>query len=121
MAEKSFLEIFKRYEPTAEQRSLLDASLGNKVRISRRDDGQPERVEVDLFYASGQPSLRFYKIEEELCELYELRSFRIFPKYPTEAFSISVMHEILAEAEHIGAVTHGFFADAKFSEADGKI
>ena len=114
MAEKTFLEIFKRYEPSSDRRTVLLAAEKNHVRIQKNSGGTPERVEVDLYYSTHQPAPLFYAMEDELCALYELRSFRIFPKYPASLFSVDLMPEIVAEAERIGAVTHGFFSEPRY-------
>ena len=111
MLDRKFLEIFKRYEPRGERRALLESATGVDVRYCR----DPFRVEVDLYFDARKDHSTLYAIEDELCALYEARSFRIFPKYKKELFSLSVMPEIVAEAERIGAVTHGFFAEPRFS------
>ena len=115
MAKQHFFEIFKRYTPEGERRELLSSGGLVDVRICR----EPFRVEVDIPFDTRKDYRLLYRIEDELCELYEARSFRIFPKYVPSLFSLDVMPEVLAEAERIGAVTHGFFLSPHFSlEAD---
>ncbi len=108
----SFFDVFKRYQPKREYHSLLSAATGMDMRIQKN----PEyRIEIDLAFDRRQDADMLYAIEAELCALYEARSVRIFPKYPASLFSLSAMPEILSEAERIGAVTHGFFAEPRFS------
>ena len=111
MTERRFFDIFKRYEPAGERRAVLESATACDVRLCR----DPFRVEVDLTFPKRQDAYLLYAIEDELCALYEARSFRIFPKYSSELFSLPVMPEIIAEAERIGAVTHGFLAEPRFS------
>ena len=109
--EKSFFEVFRRYEASEDKRALLLSAHKMDVRLCR----EPMRVEVDLYFSERKDFRLLYAIEDELCALYDARSFRILPKYPAALFSLSVMPEILAEAERIGIVTHGFFAEPHFS------
>ena len=110
MTDKRFLEVFKRYEPGKRQAELLSAVRSMDVRWRR----EPMQVEVDLYFDARVDYELLYRMEEELCALYGARSFRLLPKYPPSLFSAEVLPEILAEAEHIGAVTHGFFAEPHF-------
>ena len=111
MLNKSFFDIFRRCDVQGEKRNLLLRAEGIDVRYCR----DPFRVEVDMAFSTQQDHGLLYAIEDELCALYEARSFRIFPKYPSSLFSISSMPAVLAEAERIGAVTHGFFDEPRFS------
>ncbi len=118
MLDKSFFEIFKRYQPIGARRAILEEARGIAALRLLQNEAHPEkidRVEVDLCFDRRQDYETLYAIEDEMCTLYEARSFRIFPKYPPELFSIAAMPEILAEAERIGAVTHGFFLQPSFS------
>ncbi len=117
MQNKSFFDIFRRYEAQGEKRKLLERAEGLDVRYCR----DPFRVEVDLYFSAVQDHVLLYAIEDELCALYEARSFRIFPKYPASLFSLSSMPAVLAEAERIGAVTHGFFEEPRFTLEEGKL
>ena len=117
MLDKTFFEVFKRYNPIGARRALLEEGRELSVRLMQ-NEAHPEkidRVEVDLRFDRRQDYEMLYAIEDEMCALYEARSFRIFPKYPPELFSTAAMPEILAEAERIGAVTHGFFLMPRFS------
>ena len=111
MLNKSFFEVFRRYDVQGERRKLLERATSIDVRYCR----DPFRVEVDMVFPAVQDYVMLYAIEDELRELYEARSFRIFPQYPSELFSISSMTAVLAEAERIGAVTHGFFDEPRFA------
>ena len=104
MLDKTFFEVFKRYNPIGARRALLEEGRELSVRLMQ-NEAHPEkidRVEVDLRFDRRQDYEMLYAIEDEMCALYEARSFRIFPKYPPELFSTAAMPEILAEAERIG-------------------
>ena len=78
MLNKTFFEIFRRYEAQGERRKLLERATGVDVRYCRA----PFRVEVDMVFPAVEDHVLLYAIEDELRTLYEARSFRIFPKYP---------------------------------------
>lgn len=120
MGERKFLEVFRRYEPREEYRALLMTATHADIRLCRAPGGEDriERVEADLYFATHQDARALYAMEDELCHLYGAKSFRLFPKYPPDLFCLDYMPEIIAEAERIGAVTHGFFAEPRFCEEE---
>ena len=120
MGERKFLEVFRRYEPREEYRALLMTATHADIRLCRAPGGEDriERVEADLYFATHQDARALYAMEDELCHLYGAKSFRLFPKYPPDLFRLDYMPEIIAEAERIGAVTHGFFAEPRFCEEE---
>ena len=99
--DKGFLEVFARYEPSHDLRAVLEAAepyLERQI-LERDETGTTRRLEIKLFFKERQPAAAFYKIETEICELYEFKSFRIFPQYPSSLFSLEVMPEIIGEAK----------------------
>ena len=112
MAEKGFLEIFKRYNPTKDKRVLLESAVSTKVKYQK----EPMRVEAELTFESHVEAELIYEIEDELRALYEAESFKILPHFPPEIFDISYFPEIAAEAALCGAITNGFFSGAEFSD-----
>ena len=115
MAEREFLAVFKRYNPSEEKRALLRRAGKSVFRYSK----DPMRVEVELSFDSHEDAELLYEIEDECRTLYEAESFRIFPHFPASEFSQDRLGEIVYEAALCGAVTHGFFSEAVFSD-DGE-
>ena len=115
MAGKSFLEVFRRYEPSAEKRALLERANDVKIRYMR----DPMRVEAELSFDAAEDAELIYEIEDECRALYMAQSFKILPHFPAESFNIERFPEIAAEAALCGAVTNGFFSGAKYDD-DGK-
>ena len=115
MAEKKFLEIFQRYNPTKDKRALLESAVSTKVKYQR----EPMRVEVELSFDAHVEAELIYEIEDECRELYSAESFKILPHFPPEIFEIGYFSEISAEAALCGAITNGFFSGAEFSD-DGE-
>ncbi len=114
--EKGFFDVFKRYTPTPEKRDLLERGRDFSYNIKSRS---PWVVEVNLTFTAHEDAELIYEIEDECRELYEAQVFKIFPHFPPEEWSISRFGEIAAEAAIYGAVTNGFFSDAKFTD-DGE-
>ncbi len=113
--ERGFLDVFKRYNPDDSKRSLLERAVGATFKYSK----DPMRVEVTLSFPSHEEAELLYEIEDECRTLYEAESFRIFPHFPPSEYSLSRLDEIIYEASLCGAVTHGFFNEASFSD-DGE-
>jgi len=112
MQSKSFLEIFTRYTPDDEKRRLLESATSAGFRYQK----EPFRVEVDLDFDRHHDAELIYEIEDECRQLYKAESFKLFPHFPPECFDISNIGEITLEAALIGAITHGFFAEAIYSD-----
>ena len=112
---KKFLEVFSRYRPTEEKRALLDRATNAAFRYTR----DPMRVEVELSFSSHEDAELIYEIEDECRELYAAQSFKIFPHFPPELFTLDRFDEIACEAAIYGAVTHGFFTGATYDD-DGE-
>ena len=112
MTDKSFLEIFHRYNPTKDKKQLLESAVGTKVKYQK----EPMRVEVELSFSTHVDAELIYEIEDDLRALYEAESFKILPHFPPEIFEIGYFSEIAAEAALCGAITNGFFSGAEFSD-----
>ncbi len=111
MNQKGFFEIFTRYIPTEQQKSVLSSGKSISVRYKKTP---PIRIEVEIDFPHHEDAELLQETEEELRNLYGAASFRIFPHYPPESFSLSFMPEIIAEAVRSGAITRGFFDDAEY-------
>ena len=84
MANKSFLEIFKRYEPSGECRALLERAKDTKVRYAR----DPMRVEVELWFDTHEDAELIYEIEDGCKTLYEAQVFKILPHFNPDVYSV---------------------------------
>ncbi len=113
---KRFFEVFTRYAPADKKRELLSRAENAVYRYSK----DPMRVEVELWFSSREDSELIYEIEDECRELYSAASFKILPHFPESCFDIANFEEITYEAAIFGAVTHGFFSGAVYSD-DGEV
>ena len=103
--------IASRYAPKEEVRlRVLRAGHGHRLRFATKN---PPRLELDIQFDRRQDPALLYAIEDDLCRMTAAHSFRIFPHYPKEEFSVGAMSEIFEEAAKIGAVANGFFYEAK--------
>ncbi len=116
MADKKFLEIFKKYNPSKEKRELLERAVSSDFRWTK----EPMRVEVELSFNTRESAELIYEIEDECRELYSAEVFKILPHFPPSEFSASNFDEIANEAARFGAVTNGFFSGAEYSD-DGEV
>ena len=108
--QKSFFDVFARYKPTEEKRTLLERGKNAKFRYIK----EPMRVEVELDFDTHEDAELLYEIEDECREFYNAESFRILPHFPAGEFNETRFSEIVTEAALCGAVTHGFFTDAEY-------
>ena len=113
--EKKFFDIFSRYKPEKEKQELLMRAHSAKFRYTK----EPMRVEVDLSFDNHEDAELIYEIEDECRTLYSAESFKILPHFSPECFDISRFKEITCEAALCGAVTNGFFTNAKYND-DGQ-
>ena len=114
--EKRFFDVFIKYNPTPEKKELLMRGENAQFRYSK----EPMRVEVELTFNQHEDALLIYEIEDECREFYGAESFKIFPHFPPSTFKIENFEEITTEAALCGAVTHGFFNNATYTD-DGNV
>ena len=114
--EKKFFDVFARYKPSAEKKALLERGHSARFRYTK----DPMRVEVDLSFDSHEDAELIYEIEDECRALYSAESFKILPHFPPECFDMKYFDEVVLEASLCGAVTNGFFTDAKYYD-DGQM
>ena len=112
MDKRGFFDIFKRYNPTSEKRELLSSAKDASFKYKQN----PMQVEVELYFDKHYPAITLYEIEDECRMLYEAASFKIIPHFPESEFNLSRFDEICYEAALCGAVTHGFFSNATYSD-----
>jgi len=110
--------IFSRYRATSsESQKIIEAS--SDAHLSGDRERKVYEVRFSLPFLA--PKKELYKIEEELCRLYELTYIRLLPNYPSELFSLDYMGEVYLEARRVGAVTNGFFDNCQTDIDDGII
>ncbi len=114
MQNKSFFDVFTRYNPDEEKRALLLSAKDASFKYKK----DPLIIEVELSFDRHWPAELIYEIEDECRSLYGATGFKIIPRFPEAEFEISRFNEILLEASLCGAVTHGFFSHAEY-EDDG--
>ena len=112
---KTFLEVFRRYEPDERKRALLLRATDASFRYTK----EPMRVEVDLSFDAHEDAELIYEIEDECRELYSAESFKILPHFPRSEYNVGRFGEIALEASLCGAVTSGFFTGAVYDD-DGE-
>lgn len=106
MAEKTLVEILKKYEPDERSRQLLLEARD----ITLRADKNAKMLEIKAFFPRIIDKRALYRIEDEIKEAYKLSSVRILPSYEPALFSHAYFSQIMLEAERIGAVVKGFFS-----------
>ncbi len=111
MTDKTLAMQFIRYKPRPEFVELMNA--GRIINILAEKERR--LVEVSAFFESVRSKAELYALEEDLRTTYDLRSFRILPRYPSELFGYDCIREILVEVERVGAVSRGFFDNAKYT------
>ena len=120
----TFLEVFKKYRPNDELRTVLSHVTDVKKRPIYNEAHDLYRIEVNALFDRHVRAEDLYRVEEECRTLYRetfpaLESFRIFPQFPSESFRIEYIDEIAEEATRSGAVTRGFFSEAEAND-DGE-
>ena len=112
MQAKGFFDVFTRYNPADNKRKLLESATDAKFRYTKA----PMRVEVELSFSKHCDAELLYEIEDECRLLYGAESFKIIPHFPPEEYNPSRFDEITYEAANCGAVTHGFFTYASYTD-----
>ena len=112
MQAKGFFDVFTRYNPADNKRKLLESATDAKFRYTKA----PMRVEVELSFSKHCDAELLYEIEDECRSLYGAESFKIIPHFPPEEYNPSRFDEITYEAANCGAVTHGFFTYASYTD-----
>ena len=116
MAEKTLLQIFAKYEPSAQYAAWL--STATNIRMSA--DKVQRMIEVHADFPSLVPKRELYAVEREIEKAYQLRMARLLPHYPAELLTESYISELVAETERVGIVARGFFHSyrARLSERE---
>ncbi len=117
--EKTFKELFRRYEPAQELATALAEGHALRLRCMPKPPEKTERMELEMTFDAHVPAKLLYTAEQEMKALYGLASMRIFPHFPPAEFSTKRMGEIADEAVHVGAITKGYLDAAAYRD-DGE-
>ena len=103
--QKSFFELFKRYQPTAEHYTILEKARN----ITRQVDKERKIVKISLDFPEIVPKDKLYAIEEEIRAAYDIHTVLILPHYPADCFTNEYFKEVIRETVRVGAMARGFF------------
>ena len=114
MAEKTFLEIFNKYQPSGTD---ILAAVSRAGKVSVRADKERRLLQAEVQFNEIIDKSILYRIEDEIKSAYKLNFMKILPKYPAPLFDKRYFEQILFEAERVGIVARGFFSgcDWEFS------
>ena len=104
---KTLLQILNKYHPDDKTAGWLLSADPENLRIEADKDQRLLR-----FFASFQtyiPKKEFCRVEEEIRKAYDLASVRLYPRFPAECFSESVIPDVLFDVNREGIVAKGFF------------
>lgn len=108
MTSKTLLEVFTRYLPDGENRRLMEKAF---LKGNMRVDKNLRMVELDFTSDALIPKAKLYKLENDICKAYVLRSVRLFPKYPKELFTEAYFSEIMEEAYRTNIISKSFLQE----------
>ena len=120
MAEKTFLEIFNRYEPSGTE---IIAAISHTGKVSIKADKEKRILQAEVHFDAIIDKNILYRIEDEIKNAYKLNYVKILPKYSASLFDKHYFSQILLESERVGVVARGFFSgcDWEFSSDSIKI
>ena len=73
--ERSLLQILKKYEPGMRNREILCSAFSHTVRA----DKEKRMLEISAHFPTPIEKHELYRLENEICEAYELAMVRILP------------------------------------------
>ena len=112
---KTLAEYLHKYQTEKEEfLAILSRGVINELRV----DKENRCMEIKADFDGIVPKKDLYALENEIAARFSLRSFRIFPHYPSALFSKEYLPSVLQETERIGRVAHGFFGFSEIT-ADG--
>ena len=108
MAAKTLLEVFSRYLPDGETRSLMEGTfLSGNMKVDRN----LRMIEINFTSDTLIPKVKLYKLENDICKSYALRSVRLFPIYPKNLFTETYFSEIMEEAYRTNIISKSFLQE----------
>ncbi len=114
---KTLLDILKRYNPHGTHKNIMLNSQSRSVRVDR----ERKLLEIRAEFPKIVEKEVLYKIESDICDVYELNSVRIHPKYTSELFDETYIPHLLTETERTGVVSKGFFDRYTFEMSEGEL
>ncbi|MBQ9736552.1 MAG: PolC-type DNA polymerase III [Clostridia bacterium] len=115
--QKKFFDYFKRYNPDEKTRQMLSSAEHVRVRVSKTPNGtSASHIEIYMTFPMVVHNRALYAVEEEMRELYEASSVRIFPSFPTSLFSLEAMPDVIEEAVRSNVIVKGFFEEAVYQD-----
>lgn len=108
---KSFLDIFYKYKPDADDADILQSATDIKIQA----DKENRLLQAHLSFPRTVKKETLYRIEKEIAKSYELNRMTIFPHYDASLFCEEYIPEILLETENIGMVAKGFFTKYRYN------
>ncbi len=103
--QRTLLDIFNRYTPSAPEREVLLSATDIRLRVDR----EGRMTEVSAHFPKRIEKKVLYALEEHLREAYELHSVRIFPSYDAELYTRDYIPELIFALMREGVVSRGFF------------
>ena len=107
MAGKTLKELLSKYVPPEEYLEILTTAEN----VVSRVDKAKRYLEVRADFPKIVNKSVLYDIEKQVAAVYDLRYFKILPKYDASCFSYEYVPQILTEAETVGTVAKGFFSE----------
>ncbi len=117
MSQKTLKELLNKYLPPLEYEAILEEGIVSRSRV----DKERRYLEVYADFNRIIPKKDIYAIELQVIEVYKLKSFRMFPHYPSKLFNYDYITDILLEAERSGHVAKGFFSDYSYKLNDNNL
>ena len=111
MQNKSFLEKFNKFIPDHDQISILSTIEDYSLKVSK----EARIIEARIQFPALVNKSKLYGIERSIASAYDLRYFKILPKYPEQLLTYDYIPQILIETETIGIVAKGFFGDYTYT------
>ena len=91
---KSFLEIFYKYKPDADDADILQTATDIKIQA----DKENRMLQAYLSFPRTIKKETLYRIEKEIAKAYDLNRMTIFPYYDASLFCEEYIPEILIES-----------------------
>ena len=117
MAGKTLKELLSKYIAPEKYLGVLTTADN----VVSRVDKEKRILEVRADFPTLVDKEILYDIEKQVTQVYDLRYFKILPRYDSSLFSYEYIPQILKETEAVGVVARGFFSDYTYLIEDGKL
>ena len=95
MAGKTLLQIFEKYQPSAQNAAWMQAATD----IRMRADKERRMVEISAAFPALVEKRALYAVEAGIAQAYALTGVRLLPRYPAELFTEAYIPELLEETD----------------------